>query len=167
MARHWLTPALALLALVGCDRAPSDATLRRRFAANRATFDRICRDLRPSGAAAVGRAPDGIRLSAHGRMWFTEPSDGELAAAGVDPTAYQRLVTALADVEARSAEQADDGVTVVVHRTGIVPSSSATQLVCGRRPPAPLVDDSEHFATSHGYQCAALTDGWWICREWT
>jgi len=158
-----------VLGLVGCagpSRAPDDAVLRRRFADERATYEWLCRELPASGLSAVGRAAGGVRLAAHGQLWFEPPDDAALAAAGVTRAAYDGYVSALARVGALSIEGVDGGVQIIVHREGIAPSGSTTWLSCTTRAPAPVVDDSARRAGSHGRQCAALAPSWWICREW-
>ena len=160
------TLALGLVGCAGPSPPPDDSALRRRFANERETYQWLCREFPPSGLSAVGRAAGGLRLAAHGHLWFEPPDDAALTAAGVTRAIYDDYVSALARVGALSIEGAAGGVRIVVHRDGIAPSGSTTWLSCTTRAPAQVVDDCARRTGSHGRHCVALDPSWWICCEW-
>lgn len=158
--------ALGATLSAACGTAPSDARLRQTFSEHRADFQRLCDTFPRLGADAIGRG-DGVRLAARGRLWFEPVSDEVLREVGIERAAYSLVVDTLGRLDALSVEARDAGVSIFMHRAGVVPSSSSTWVECNPEPPAPTVPDTARFHSSHGRHCAMIEGRWWICREWS
>lgn len=166
MFRRLMRLALGAALIAACTKAPSDARLRQTFSEHRVDFQRLCDTFPSLGADAIGRG-DSVRLAARGRLWFEPVSDEVLREAGIERAAYSLVVDTLERLDALAVEAQGAGVSIIMQRAGVVPSSSSTWVECNPQPPAATAPDSARSHSPHGRHCAALEGGWWICREWS
>ena len=157
----------SLVAFTGCtSEPPTDAALRKTFAANQATFERL-HQMMQSDESVVRIGDDVV-----GDIWF-DSSDSSLAdallPAGLSRERYDAYMELLRRVGAYrvSVDLYDKSSSKIgMHRAGNVAESHSVDIVFVAQPPDTIVADTV-TATVHDNTSAylELTDSWYIYRE--